>query len=484
MTQPFTISGPFNIQHIPKVRDISPATPFPLSKDKNGDLKYENNDVNNIKKNSSTSSGEFNNTNNFPVNSLVVCTYPFTAEYKNELSCSSGEVFKLVDSKVINGWILVHSLSSGLKGWVPKDNVKILDLKNEKSNSIVESFIPSRSVTPISTTKSSIHSTNVNSPTLNSSNSLDSTDSLLDFYSSSMTTTLSNKSLISNSLPFFSIFVHSMHSLENSQTTFWYRIDLESNTEKIHIARYYKDILQLQNSLNSAINQSKNIHLKLPKLPSYFNGIYSNDKFVDTFLMHLSDINQYLQNVFNIINTQSPDSLIYVIFLKFCKTENNDFQHYVKLDDDQILKILKPCINSSNLIDDVELDIGLNKELSIIDSNDYYSLSAPKLHKSISMLSFDSKTSSNSTIRSISDKRSTDVKVKIFYKDDCSLIKISKSKLSFKSLHNAISEKLDGLSTFTLAYRNNQGILILLRNDTGLQKALLLNDKKIIIKVI
>lgn len=526
----FSVSGPFNVQHIPKTRNITPD--LDNFQELSNIINSKNDDIKNVsnKTNSIISSLKSASSSTASVNSIVVATHLFTAEYDNELSCSPGDVFKLVDPKITNGWVLAQSLSSGIKGWVPKDSVKILDLNNSKGLPVLNQIQNQNKLSSNSSLKSKIQSQNLNDlkdnkNLSNSSNSSSVTSSIsvIEYYSSPLTpcsseiststsplrikSKLTNSSNLNNnnnininnnslnefSNTYKSIFVHSMYFLESSSTSYWYRIDLEFTqnlNQNLHLCRYYSDLITLDKFLNSQIKAFK-LNITLPILPSAFN-LNNNDV---SFADHLPKIDQYLKELFNIIKIQPRDSLLVSTFIKFCQPSENDFEHYVFLDDDQIMKILKPLSENSKNNDEIELILedetninnqSINNQIINKDNNyDDFLFTAPKLATSRSITSLASKTSSNTTLSNSSFKNETIyVKIKIVYKDEFSIIKLAGDDLNFSSLSDAISEKLKGLQRFTLAYRNNNGIFILLRDDNGLKKALLINNRKIIIKVI
>lgn len=555
-----TVSGPFNVQHIPKVRNIAQPA-FSVDLASSGVLSAAGEDMKTSSSSSSAASSGAGTTvttvatsgastpasscgtagsprltkkkgpgaEAFTTNAIIVCTIGFLAEYGNELTCAPGDVFKLVDPTITNGWVLVQSLSSGRKGWVPKDNVKILDLHNSSGNG------PIRKTTSMGERrrlgrertdheKDGEKREKLVTPSLSSSSSFLSSNSILDFYSTQMTP--STSSISSHTSPpldtvksatlcpennltrtYASIFAHSMYFLESSSAaSYWYRFDLisaQNSNQKIHLCRYYTDILVLARYLSSQAD-SLVAGTQLPKLPDafFFGEDSSYAEGDDSFASHISQIDGYLQQLFNVIKTQPAEAPPVLTFLKFCQPEDNDFEHYVPLDDDQILQILKP--RQGEVSNDIELILkDEEKEESVseqdkINNNhannsnntinnelDNFFFTAPKLHKTFSATSLSSRNSSCTTVSSPSTMGSTIyVKVKIIYKDEYSLIKLSGDELNFDNLFTAISDKLKGLSRFTMAYRNDSGIFILLRDNNGLQKALLINNRKIILKVI
>lgn len=467
-----TVSGPFNVQHIPKVMNIGGVT---------NDLVID------------TQSNNVTNATpkKFSVNTLVVCTYPFRAEYDNELSCAPGDVLKLVDPKITNGWVLSQSLSSGIKGWVPHDNVKILDLFNSKPElgftTGNESTKDNNTLSTVETASSSLTTSTTNSlldyyslPVINTSSD-SSADRSTDFTSASCSFSTSSSHSFTT-IPYSSIFVHSMYSDEGS--TFWYRIDLVSSidtNQKIHIRRYYNDFQKLSKRLTSCATVS-DINIKLPTLLPPFTSnreIYSTDALSES----LSNVNSYLQNLFELLKFKTYSPLI-ENFLSFFKMTKNDFEHYAFLNDDQIMNILKP--KNNNTLSNTKLGNNFTANISRNDLQEpSFTFAAPRMQKSTSTNSINSKTSSNATIDSSSTSScTTHVKIKIIWKDEFSIIKMNNDELSFNNLSSAISLKLGGLRSFTIAFRNNNGVFVLLKDDDGLRRAVVGNSKKLLIKVI
>lgn len=422
----------------------------------------------------------------FTANALVVCIFPFTAEYQNELSCALGDVFKLMDSKIINGWVLAMSLASGTKGWIPKDNIKILDLHNNRPTNTLDF---ATSIGPSTSMESSMPASR-NLTSTASTNSLPEDRSPSCNYESTSIPLPSSSplSVFPTSVLYSSIFVHSMYSIDDKPTEFWYRIDLvmkspnndgnnsdynnsTCSTEKVHIARYFEDIENLHNQLVDTIK--KNEMLKSIKLPSLPVLNYSHDQSVNIFSLNISNINKYFQSIFTLINSMNSNNPLYLIFLNFLKISNNDFQHYVELDDDQILKILTPSKNDT----DIEVnftDENLNNKSPLFE--------VPRIGECLNRFSTNSKNSTTS--KSSLTINNGKLKIKLIYKEEFSIIKMQNTNLTFKALSTAISENLNINSKFTLAYKNNNGIFILLRDDSGLERALNLNNHKITIKVI
>lgn len=534
-----TVSGPFNVQHIPKVRNITQPASNTFTTSTPSGAARSSTPLSGMSAAGASSVAE---PTAFVANAILVCTLGFYAEYNNELTCTPGDVFKLVDPKIISGWVLVQSLSSGRKGWVPKDNVKILDLHNSSGNgSILRASSEKRAEKEREREGSGKQMT----PSMSSSSACVSSSSILDFYSTQLTPCSSsissqtssvrlsakipesktdtnaasdsdanidndndndNDSANNNELThtYASIFAHSMYFLESSSSySYWYRIDLvsaQNSNQKIHLCRYYADILALSKYLSLQIASFKE-DATLPLLPGAFS--LSRSSYGDeSFATHISEVDGYLQQLFNVISSQRSDSPLISTFLKFCQSADNDFEHYVPLDDDQILQILKPQSET-----DKEIELVLKEEegrkqnkhgklqkhhskdsihtVGNDGGNFLFTAPAPKLHKSFSSTSLSSKNSSVTTISSPSSNSSTlYVKIKIIYKDDFSLIRLPGDELTFASLSTAISDKLKGLCRFTMAYRNDRGVFILLRDDNGLRKALLVNNKKIIVKVI
>ncbi|KAG0684504.1 hypothetical protein C6P42_001646 [Pichia californica] len=518
-----TVSGPFNVQHIPRTKTIDLLN-----------SSQQKSVSSSISTTTTTQSFSSFSSDPFSSNAIVVATHSFKAEYDNELSCNQGDVFKLVNPKITNGWVLAQSLSSGTKGWVPKDCVKVLDLftntnsnntnnissvnrstslksktnstkskKNSKStysygsssNSVLEYY-----TTPMTPCSSSILPSAESSP-LKQVKRLPDIEDSLEPNSSHPICTISKPSSLFLSKTYNSIFTHSMYFLNFSSTKYWYRIDLiftQNSNQKLHICRYYTDLLTLDKFLHSQAKVFKT-NIEIPQLPSPFN--FSDNDILLTD--HLHTIDQYLKQLLSVLDSQPEDSPLILTFLKFCQPMDNDFEHYVHLDDDQIMKILNPeSENSNEENDDIELILDdQQREDSIIDNqelldkkNNYddFLFTAPKLKTSISLTSLNSKTSSITTLSSSPNDEITYVKIKIIYKDEFSIIKILANELNFDNLYYAISDKLNlSLSSpfnspqgFTLAYRNNNGIFILLRDNNGLKKSLLINNRKIIIKVI
>lgn len=545
------VSGPFNVQHIPKMRNITQSASDTTITDSlpSFDPIRSNSVTSTANSHYSTTSSTSSSTTTFSSNSIVVCIHQFHAEYDNEVSCTPGDVFKLVDPRVTNGWVLAQSLSSGYKGWVPKDCVKILDLFNHNNGSNASNAGGSSSNSIMTSSTSPLNS--INSPLSLQSNtfsnnysllnqkdrsknhkknsldstskpeSLNSSNSVLDYYSTPMTPSSTLSAIDNNNREvnpllqiYSSIFAHSMYILESAPSSYWYRLDLvfsQNINQQSHLCRYYTDLLTLHKFLDSQAKAFK-INIELPKLPPPFQFSAStkdiNSEMEISFVTHLSEIDYYLKNLFDLIALQPKTSPLIPTFIRFCQPMDNDFEHYVPLDDDQILNILKPGSESSN--NDIELifedgdttltEINVsNANISTISSSttphknhtnstetitnnqfDDFIFKQPKLKSSNSMSSLNSKLSTAST----SSSAQNSIKVKIIYKGEFSLIKIPNDALSFNNLSIAISEKLEGLQRFTLAYKNDNGIFILLRDDVGLNKALLVNNKKIIIKVI
>ncbi|TID12968.1 hypothetical protein CANINC_005067 [Pichia inconspicua] len=458
MTDNLLVSGPFNVQHIPKVKTV-------------GQLQHNLAASSSLSKSQHTAFISAKDKNNsFHSNSIVVCTHQFNAEYENELSCKPGDIFKLVDAKCVNGWILTMSITSGIKGWIPRDNIKVLDLQNS---------VPSEPVLPQRSAFRSIPKSNRNSALQPVSEvescktEISTESSLLDYYSqntlSQSISTETNDSVYTP-LIYNSIFVHSMYSLESSPSTFWYRIDLSSKliaTQKIHIARYYTDIFELNKKLQTHIKHS-NLNLKLPKLPNSL-GLDSNRDSVDLLSSNLSTLSNYLKNLLHVLDNLSSNSFLIKIFEKFCAPRDNDFQHYVDLNDDQILNILKPKSCSRNSV--IELDFNtpfLKPSKTFGDDRTITSVSS---------------SNSKSSIEHNTQSRSNSLKVKLLYKDEYLMIKVTLENLNFDILKNNISSKLN-INGFTLAYRNEHNIFVLLRDDNGLQKALELYPRRLVVKVI
>ena len=550
-----TVSGPFNVQHIPKVRNIAqPAFSVPSGSSEAVTVAGED-----MKTSSSSSSSASSGARTtfttiaasggstpvssscgmvgpshftrrkgagagaFTTSAIIVCTLGFLAEYGNELTCAPGDIFKLVDPTITNGWVLVQSLSTGRKGWVPKDNVKILDLHNSNGNGPIRNMTSAGERKRVQKEEEGGKREKLVTPSMSPSSSCLSSNSILDFYSTQMTpcTSSLSSSHVSplstkntsirpeNHLThtYASIFAHSMYFLESSSSaSYWYRIDLvsaQNSSQKIHLCRYYTDILVLARYLSSQAD-SLTAGTVLPKLPDAFclGEDSARAEGDDSFASHISQIDEYLQQLFNVIQAQPEDAPPVLTFLKFCQPADNDFEHYVPLDDDQILRILKP--HQGEVSNDIELILKDEEKEEGVDehgklrnhhpgnSNNAvnnelgdFLFTAPKLRKTFSATSLSSRNSSSTTISSPSTMGSAIyVKIKIIYKDEYSLIKLPGDELTFENLSTAISDKLKGLCRFTMAYRNDNGIFILLRDDNGLKKALLINNRKIIVKVI
>lgn len=549
-----TVSGPFNVQHIPKVRNIAqPAFSGPSGS--SGAVSVAGEDMKTSSSSSSSASSGARTTfttiatsgGSTPVSSssgtaepsnltrrkgtgavaftasaIIVCTLGFLAEYGNELTCAPGDVFKLVEPTITNGWVLVQSLSSGKKGWVPKDNVKILDLHNSNGNGPIGKTASAGERKRVQKEEEGGKREKLVTPSMSPSSSCLSSNSILDFYSTQMTPCTSSLSSHASPLStknisirpenhlthtYASIFAHSMYFLESSSSaSYWYRIDLvsaQNSSQKIHLCRYYTDILVLARYLSSQAD-SLTADTVLPKLPDAFclGEDSARAEGDDSFASHISQIDEYLQELFNVIQTQPEDAPPVLTFLKFCQPTDNDFEHYVPLDDDQILRILKPYQDEvSNdielILKDEEKEEGVdehgklsnylpsNRNSAVNNEQGNFLFTAPKLHKTFSATSLSSRNSSSTTISSPSTMGSAIyVKIKIIYKDEYSLIKLSGDDLTFENLSTAISDKLKGLRRFTMAYRNDNEIFILLKDDHGLKKALLINNRKIIVKVI
>ena len=226
------------------------------------------------------------------------------------------------------------------------------------------------------------------------------------------------------------------------------------------------------------------------------------------------------------MNVQPTTSPLYQAFMNFLTPHENDFQHYVHLDDDQIQKIMKPA--QDRVSKDIEINfetgtksseslpiIPLPQELRILSS-----LSKPQMHASdginsrFTSLRSTSSTNSISTfsrsVSTISSSTSTismptiarsnerNVKIKIIYRDDISIVKILFEELTFATLSKTLGDNIqytnkkpnsNGNSNgngngLTFAYKNENEIFVLLRDDAGLRRALAYNDKKLVIKVI
>lgn len=497
MANNLVVSGPFNVQHIPKIKSLAPAYQSRNNDDQKlvgsassnfgvaspGGSSFPS--LQNNYSNSNAYSNSYSNSSTpksaarFVPNTIVVCVHPFEAEYENEVSCAPGDIFKLVDSKCVNGWILTMSITSGSKGWIPKDNVKVLDLQN--STPIDCETPPLRSTSKACSASSPITKKS-ESPVLTKSasyttqQSLDS--SLLDYYSSSSlspSSVLKSESVESTnnncaSLPYNSIFAHSMNLSEFSSSTFWYRIDLTSRlhpTQQIHIARYYTDIYELNKKLQSHVKHA-NLNISLPKLPRSF-GLESSRNSVDLLSSNLSHVSNYLADLFAIVDALPSISSLVQIFEEFCMPADNDFQHYVDLSDDQILNILKPANNASNSF--IELDFSPDFKKPSQNFNE------DRTRSSISS------TNSKHSAESAAIAKSEDVKVKLLFREDYIMIKLQTQDLTFAQLKAQICSKLK-VDGFTLAYKNEQSIFVLLRDDRGLQRALDMNPRKMIIKVI
>lgn len=311
--QKVSISGPFNIQHIPKI--------------KNSNL-YGNNGSN---------QEEYFATKN----SVLVCTYKFQAKFDNELSCSEGEVLKLIDPKIIDGWILVQSMVQGRSGWVPKDNLKILNLSkanNDKnlssttiSNSTVRTnrFSHETDISDGDSTFSSLDSPNTVCTYKTTFSDKAETDTEAETESRRVQFQAPNMNRMINS-----IYIHSINSLyNNSKSNFWYRIDVRVNGNKssstLHLSRSFDDLYILHNKLKSKM-------VSLPQLPK---AMALNNCEI-SLLKSLDNLNAYLGSLFN--EVEKSDDLIYSIFQDFCLLRETDFEHYIDMTDNEISKILKP----------------------------------------------------------------------------------------------------------------------------------------------
>lgn len=460
MNDDLIVSGPFNVQHIPKVKTVQQ-----LEQNLDSSTHYRTRPC--------LGTGVTNNpskvtTTTFSSNTIVVCTHAFNAEYDNEMSCNPGDVFKLVDPKCVNGWILTMSITSGVKGWIPKDNVKVLDLQNSVP---IEADVPIRSSSgSISTSKSTLKRV---SEVESCKTEISTESSLLDYYSPNSigkADSIETDDTVYNSLTYSSIFTHSMYFLESSASTFWYRIDLSSRlnpTQKIHICRYYSDIFELNRKLQLYIKRS-NLNIKLPLVPRSL-GLNSNRDSIGLLSSNLSALSNYLKELLYILDSISSNSYLVKLFEDFCAPKDNDFQHYVELNDDQILNILKPksCSRNSNI--EIDFNTPLPKPSRTFSDN----RTAASISSSNSKYSFET----------ASHSKPDNVKVKLIHKDEYLMVKLTSEDLNFHSLKNKISAKLN-ISGFTLAYRNDQHIFVLLRDDKGLQKALDMNSRRLVIKVI
>jgi hypothetical protein len=571
-----SVSAPFNVQHIPRVRHIAHnAHPIPVTTTAalapKQDIRSGTDAVKANSKGNPNASSE--DSNEFHKDAIVVCIHPFSAEYGNELSCSLGDVFKLVDAKIVNGWILTQSLSSGAKGWVPKDNVKILDLFNSTSSTRTETETEIETVeeTQISTADSSRLSLQSSisiaaSASASTSTTTTNSNSLIDYYTSaspfsehhehhrnanldkvnaSTPDRVSARTSVTETLPYSSIFVHSMYSLESSPHVFWYRIDLtdksvasltnsvildsKKSLNSIHLARYYSDIVEFHKTLKSIANESVHMTFNLPQLPRSISWDMTNtgsSGAEDVFSNNISNIDNYFHKLFHQMNVQPTASPLYQAFMNFLTPRGNDFQHYVHLDDDQIQKIMKPAQDRVSKDIEINFETGtksseslpitpLPQELRILSS-----LSKPQMHasdginsrftslrstsstnsistfsRSVSTISSSTSTSSMPTIAR-SNKRN--VKIKIIYRDDISIVKILFEELTFATLSKTLGDNIqytnkkpnsNGNSNgngngLTFAYKNENEIFVLLRDDAGLRRALAYNDKKLVIKVI
>ena len=491
-TMPSLVSGPFNIHHGVNVTHSSP-----------------NNEENRVNA------------------SVVVCVCRFDAEYSNELSASPGDIFKVSSPDIVNGWLLAQSLSTGQKGWVPHHNLTPYDVFSDKNNNNEKKGppLPYYNETPRATLMTPSLSANTRESSLSS-------NSLLDYYTNDASSSISSIISSNQNSPYTSLYVHSMFSVNAS---FCYRIDLStSTTSTFHIARYYSDIKTLHSYLSSIIfsmnasnfsnssssytstsfstsshSSSSSSKLILPTLPNpiMLDPYHS----VENLSESISMMNNYLQKVFKMFNNTSNQSLHSALAL-FLTPSGNDFQHYAELSDEQIWKILKPnerktsssSSSSSNSNSYKSIELTDLKSDSPLPSPDSYlsprsfSFSKPSIKKSSSMMSINSKISNTSTMNSsttlsTNQNRSSStsttltnssIRVKITYKDEYSLLKLDLANLSFNVLSDAISSKIKHTGPLTFAYKNENNIFVLLRDDIGLNKALACNNKKMVIKVI
>ena len=467
-----SISAPFNVQHNPKVKDVAVL----MWNNKSNKNEQESRSLRNTySQNSSTQSVStaHNSGSGFRKNAIVVCTIEFTAEYHNELSCSPGEVFKLIDPKVVNGWVLVQSVSNGAKGWAPNSSMKLLDLfknKNENTSKPSLGSQPSSVETSpcVTSPKKDTRLLSLRSSAASSSTS--SSNSFIDYYASPR-----------DSLPYSSVYVHSMYLREGNRYMFWYRVDLQSKNipnQIIHLARYYNEFASLHKALNKHI-KSLNLDVILPKLPPSVDLLDSSEE-LDSLSRNLSNLNRYLNVVFAIVNQQPTNSPLLQTLVTFLSPIDKDFQHYVSLTDDEIMKILTP--QSCNNPEEIPLDISLP---NTTDNNGelFAKPSSIGVHRSASVSSTSSHSSKISNILDI-NKSNDFIKIKIIYRDEFSIIKLDMKTINFLTLSKAVARKVNRLNGLTLAYKNSNSVFILLRDDEGLERALKDNNSKLIIKVI